>query len=351
MPELSVSLEDKDKVETAISEWEQALREGASVVPSTGDTVEVDSTIAAASSDALTAAKNAMKAVLLAGLRRVTSALASESVLGVVKLSSAPADPSNPTALNSGDVSSTAAPSKVPRADGSGTLDSWGVERTSRKDMVNGYAGLDGSGKVPGGRQTYGSASGTACEGNDSRLSNARAPTSHGNDHISSGTDPVPAATTSAGGLMSATDKSKHDALRGTKDRVRDVSNGSTLWSTDSAAAWSSTGMGGWMFFSHKEGAAYPRYTLWISRSMASYNSGESQYHVHGFKTDGAGTSTIVSGNVGPSATDALLFGDGVIELYIGGTGTGNSHKLGFKNLSGGYMEMFMRHFSEMAYL
>lgn len=49
----------------------------------------------------------------------------------------------------------------------------------AEKNQANGYAGLDGSGKVPGTRQTYGSAADTACQGNDARLSDARAPTAH----------------------------------------------------------------------------------------------------------------------------------------------------------------------------
>jgi hypothetical protein len=54
-----------------------------------------------------------------------------------------------------------------------------GAQMTSEKDSANGYSGLDGSSKLTGSQQTYGSASDTACEGNDSRLSDARTPTAH----------------------------------------------------------------------------------------------------------------------------------------------------------------------------
>jgi hypothetical protein len=53
-----------------------------------------------------------------------------------------------------------------------------GHEQTANKNATNGYAGLAG-GKLAGTQQTYGSAANTACEGNDTRLSNARTPVSH----------------------------------------------------------------------------------------------------------------------------------------------------------------------------
>lgn len=45
----------------------------------------------------------------------------------------------------------------------------------------------------------FGSTSGTVCQGNDSRLSDARTPTTHGSTHGSAGSDPIP-----AGGLSQA---------------------------------------------------------------------------------------------------------------------------------------------------
>ena len=43
---------------------------------------------------------------------------------------------------------------------------------------------------------TYGTTAGTACQGNDSRLSNARTPTSHAASHASGGSDPITVGTT-----------------------------------------------------------------------------------------------------------------------------------------------------------
>lgn len=46
----------------------------------------------------------------------------------------------------------------------------------TEKNAASGYAGLSASSKLTGTQQVYGSASNTACEGNDSRLSDARTP-------------------------------------------------------------------------------------------------------------------------------------------------------------------------------
>ena len=44
------------------------------------------------------------------------------------------------------------------------------AEQTANKDAANGYAGLDGSSKLDGAQQKYGTSADTACEGNDPRL-------------------------------------------------------------------------------------------------------------------------------------------------------------------------------------
>ncbi|MFB3105561.1 MAG: hypothetical protein ACE1ZA_11665, partial [Pseudomonadales bacterium] len=59
---------------------------------------------------------------------------------------------------------------------GSGIL-STDVELLANKNAVSGYAGLDGSSKLDGTQQLYGTIADTACEGNDSRLSDSRVPT------------------------------------------------------------------------------------------------------------------------------------------------------------------------------
>ena len=58
--------------------------------------------------------------------------------------------------------------------DNQGTPVKQTVEIQSHKDTANGYAGLNSSTKISGSEQTYGTTSNTACQGNDSRLSDAR---------------------------------------------------------------------------------------------------------------------------------------------------------------------------------
>jgi hypothetical protein len=90
-----------------------------------------------------------------------------------------------------------------------------GAEMTANKNAASGYAGLDGSSKLTGSQQVYGSSANTACEGNDSRLSDSRTPTSHNTSHESGGGDAIKLddlsapddntdlnATTSAHGLL-----------------------------------------------------------------------------------------------------------------------------------------------------
>lgn len=54
-----------------------------------------------------------------------------------------------------------------------------GKQALSEKDAASGYAGLSAGSKLAGSQQTYGSATNTACEGNDARLSDARVPLTH----------------------------------------------------------------------------------------------------------------------------------------------------------------------------
>lgn len=50
-------------------------------------------------------------------------------------------------------------------------------QKESEKNQANGYPGLSAGSKIDGTQITYGTAANTACEGNDSRLSDARTPT------------------------------------------------------------------------------------------------------------------------------------------------------------------------------
>jgi hypothetical protein len=52
-----------------------------------------------------------------------------------------------------------------------------GYQKESEKNAASGYAGLSAGTKLDGAQQNYGSSANTACEGNDARLSDQRAPT------------------------------------------------------------------------------------------------------------------------------------------------------------------------------
>ncbi len=67
-----------------------------------------------------------------------------------------------------------------------------GVEIANNKNIPNGYAGIDASSKLTGSQQVYGTGVDTACQGNDSRLSDSRAPNGTAAGDLS-GTFPNPA--------------------------------------------------------------------------------------------------------------------------------------------------------------
>ena len=83
-----------------------------------------------------------------------------------------------------------------------------GHEVTSNKGAANGYAGLDNNSKIKAENTNFGNSQGTVCEGNDSRLTNARTPTSHTHGGITNtgklGTEAGKPVITGTGGLMTA---------------------------------------------------------------------------------------------------------------------------------------------------
>jgi hypothetical protein len=74
-----------------------------------------------------------------------------------------------------------------------------GAEQTANKGAASGYASLDSGTKVPIAQLPTGTTSSTVTIGNDSRLSDARTPTAHAASHASGGSDPI---TTAAIGAM-----------------------------------------------------------------------------------------------------------------------------------------------------
>jgi hypothetical protein len=93
-----------------------------------------------------------------------------------------------------------------------------GYQRESEKNAASGYAGLDGSTKLAGTQQTYGAIANTACEGNDSRLSDARTPTAHATSHQDGGSDEISVTGLSgvlaSGQLMSIQDEGANVGTR-----------------------------------------------------------------------------------------------------------------------------------------
>lgn len=76
-------------------------------------------------------------------------------------------------------------------------------QKESEKDAAFGYPGLNGSSKIAGAQQTYGSAVNTACEGNDARLSDARNPLAHAASH-QEGSDPYRPTFLPMGGITTS---------------------------------------------------------------------------------------------------------------------------------------------------
>ena len=66
-----------------------------------------------------------------------------------------------------------------------------GHEDKANKDIPNGYAGLNALGKIKSEEISFGTGSGSVCEGNDPRLTNARPPSAHASYHSADSSDPI----------------------------------------------------------------------------------------------------------------------------------------------------------------
>jgi hypothetical protein len=120
-------------------------------------------------------------------------------------------------------------------------------EATANKNAASGYAGLDGSSKLTGSQQVYGSAVNTACVGNDSRLSDARTPTAHATSHKSGGSDSIKldefAAPTDVTTLNA--DTSKHGLLPKLGGGTTNFLRADGTWaSPGSGSAWTTVTKG-----------------------------------------------------------------------------------------------------------
>jgi hypothetical protein len=81
----------------------------------------------------------------------------------------------------------------------------------STANLPNGYAAINQFGFINGLLIPYGTTAGTACEGNDSRLSDARTPTAHATTHQDGGSDEVATEDAAAGAIPKANQRGELD--------------------------------------------------------------------------------------------------------------------------------------------
>jgi len=91
-----------------------------------------------------------------------------------------------------------------------GYVDSQTATRAAAATQILAGTGLTGGGALAADRTltvAYGTTAGTAAQGNDSRLSDARTPTAHATSHASGGTDPITPGSINAASLATWTTK------------------------------------------------------------------------------------------------------------------------------------------------
>lgn len=96
-------------------------------------------------------------------------------------------------------------------------------QRESERNAASGYAGLDGSSKLTGSQQAYGSGANTAAEGNDGRLSDARTPTSHATSHNAGGGDALAIDAAAGTGSLRTLGTGAQQATAGNDARLSDA--------------------------------------------------------------------------------------------------------------------------------
>lgn len=105
-----------------------------------------------------------------------------------------------------------------------GYVDAQTATRAAAATQILAGTGLTGGGTLAADRTltvAYGSTAGTAAQGNDSRLSDARTPTAHASSHASGGTDPVTPAAIGAPALSTWTTKGDILAATGASTPTR----------------------------------------------------------------------------------------------------------------------------------
>jgi hypothetical protein len=104
-------------------------------------------------------------------------------------------------------VLNDSSPDTTTSAASKGYVDTGLATKASASTQIIAGAGLNGGGTLAADRTlavTYGTTAGTAAQGNDARLSDARTPTAHAATHASGGTDPVTLAQSQITGLLTA---------------------------------------------------------------------------------------------------------------------------------------------------
>ena len=150
----------------------------------------------------------------------------SETIAGVKTFSSSPVVPTpgsagNPVRNDDSRLSDARTPTAHHTTHSTGGSDAIapgdiGAEATAHKGVASGYAGLDGSALVPIAQLPTGSSSSTVAVGNDSRLSDARTPTSHHTTHSTGGTDAIAPADIGAEASANKGAASGYASLDGT---------------------------------------------------------------------------------------------------------------------------------------